>query len=167
MRKYELRAYGPILLLLLGLFSAASLFAQEARPEANWANLKQVSPSDEVRVILADGKSFDGKFQTYTDSAVILRTITGEQSLSRESVLRISAKGKSHRWRNALIGAGIGAGAGVGIAAAWAASQREEYPQNRYLEVYGPVLGVSFGATGAAVGALLSRDGWHVVYRAR
>lgn len=157
---------GTIVLLLLGLFGAASLLAGEPQPEANWDNLKHIAAGDDVQVVLGDAKSFDAKFQTYSDSAIIVRTISGEQTFSREDVLRVSAKGKSHRTRNTIIGAGIGFGAGLGTGAAVAASQRSEYPQNRYTEV-GAIAGVALAAAGAGVGALLPTGGWHVVYRAR
>jgi hypothetical protein len=56
---------------------------------------------------------------------------------------------------------------GLGIAAGYAASQRQEYPNNHYLEVLGPILGAGFGASGAGLGVALSKGGWYDVYRAR
>ena len=160
------RVHRLILVSLLGLLLASSLPAEQPRPEANWENLKQVTADDDLRVILTDGRSYNAKMQTYSESAVVVRTITGEQTFAREDVLRISAKGRSHRMRNALIGAGITFGAIFGAGAAHAASLRKEYPQNRWTEV-GAGVGAVFAPVGAAVGAALTPGGWHVVYRAR
>jgi len=118
-------------------------------------------------VVLNDGKSYAAKFQGISDEALVVRTYTGEQTVSRQDVLRVSAKKESHRRRNALIGAAAGGGLGLGIAGGYAASQRAEYPQNRYFEVGGPILGVLFGAAGGGLAAALSKGGWQDVYRAR
>ena len=152
---------------ILGLATSASLRGVDTRPEGQWNNLKHLAAGDEVRVVLNDGKSYAAKFQGFSDEAIVVRTFAGEQTFSRQDVLRVSAKKESHRMRNVLIGAAAGCGAGLGIAAGYAASQRKEYPQNHYFEVDGPILGVLFGGAGGGLAAALSKGGWHDVYRAR
>ena len=157
-----------MVLLMLGFIGIGSVKAAGPKSTpANWQNLKRLAVGDDVRVVLNDGKSSAAKFQGFSDEAVVVRTSAGEQTFSQKDVLRVSAKKESHRTRNALIGAAAGGGLGVGIAAGYAASQRSEYPQNRYLEVDGPILGALFGAAGGGLAAALSKSGWYDVYRAR
>jgi hypothetical protein len=120
-----------------------------------------------VHVVLNDGKSNAAKFQSFSDEAIVVRTSAGEQTFSRQDVLRVSAMKEPHRMRNAIIGAAAGCGVGLGIAAGYASSQRKEYPYNRYFEVDGPILGAVLGAGGAGLGVALSKGGWYDVYRAR
>jgi hypothetical protein len=154
--------------LILGFFAVGSVNAAEPKSaQADWGSLKHLATGDEVRVVLNDGKSYAAKFQGSSDEAIVIRMSAGEQTFSRQDVLRVSAKKEPHRMRNALIGAAAGCGVGLGIAAGYAASQRKEYPQNRYFEVDGPILGAVMGAAGGGLGVALSKGGWHDVYRAR
>jgi hypothetical protein len=152
---------------ILGLATSASLRGVDTRPEGQWNNLKHLAAGDEVRVVLNDGKSYAAKFQGFSDEAIVVRAFAGEQTFSRQDVLRVSARKESHRMRNAIIGTAAGCGAGLGIAAGYAASQRKEWPQNHYFEVLGPILGAGFGGAGGGLAAALSKGGWHDVYRAR
>jgi len=129
--------------------------------KANWDNLKQLAPGDDIRIVLNDAKSYGAKFQSVSDEALVVRLVTGEQTFTRESVLRVSTKGRSHRLRNAL----IGAGAGGGIAAAAAGSNCSFDSEACAI---GLAVGVPFAiAAGAGVGAVIPTGGWHDVYRAR
>ena len=74
----------------------------------NWDNLKQLAPGQQIRVVLNDAKSYEAKFQSVTDDAIVVRLATGDQTFPRQSVLRVSSKHRSHRGRNALIGVGVG-----------------------------------------------------------
>ena len=165
-RRKHIFAIG-ITVLMLGFIGIGAVNAAEPQSaQANWGNLKHLAAGDLVHVVLNDGKSNAARFQSFTDEAIVLRTSAGEQTFSRPDVLRVSAKRKPHRMRNALIGAAAGCGAGLGIAAAYASSQRKEYPYNRYFEVDGPILGAVMGAAGAGLGVALSKGGWYDVYRA-
>jgi hypothetical protein len=138
--------------------------AQSAKD--SWNNLKKLARGQRIQVVLNDAKSYSGQFQSVSDNGLVFRVAGEEQTLQRQDILRVSTKGDSHRTRNALIGAGIGLGAGLGAGAGVAASRRSEYPQNRYFEVYGPILGAVFAAAGAGLGAAMPTGGWHDVYRA-
>jgi hypothetical protein len=85
-----------------------------AKNQANWDKLKQLSVGQEIQVAQIGTKSIRGNFHSVTDEAIVLSLATGEQTISRQSVHRISIKSKGHRGRNALIGTGIGVGAGLG-----------------------------------------------------
>jgi hypothetical protein len=97
-----------------------------------------------------------------SDETLVIRLTAGEQTFTKQSVLRISSKGVSHRLRNTALGAAVGGGGGAGIGAA-AKNQNDFFGRGAYAAV-GAVIGV---AAGAAVGALLPTGGWHEVYRAR
>lgn len=144
-------------LTTFSLFGAAG----PKQDKTNWDNLKQLAPNEQIRIVLNDAKSYRGEFQSVSDEAIVVRTAAGEQTFSRESVLRISTRGPSHAGRNALIGAGIGAAAGAATIAGIC--------QTSYCK--GPVeatVGVTIGAPlGALVGFVMPTGGWHDVYRAR
>ena len=148
--------------LMLGFIGIGSVNAAGPKStQANWESLKQLATGQEVRVVLNDAKSYEAKFQSVTDDAIVVRLVTGEQTFTRESVLRVSTKGKSHRLRNAALGAAIG----VGLGAIWAAStSRNDSEAQAIGWVVIPPL---TGAAGAGVGAFLPTGGWHDVYRAR
>jgi hypothetical protein len=127
----------------------------------NWDNLKRLAPGDDVRIVLNDAKSYRAKFQSVSNAAIVVRLVTGEQTFTRENVLRVSTKGQSHRLRNAALGAGIGVGLGFAVAAG--TSRNDSEAQAIGYAVIPPFM----GAVGAGVGAFLPTGGWHDVYRAR
>ncbi len=138
---------------------------------ALWDNLKQLRPGQQIKVVLNDAKSFQGKFQSVSDEALVVRLATGEQNFMRQSILRVSSRGQSHRWRNAAIGAAVGAGAGLGIGAAVDASSKcsptaswcFNILPNGGKEILTPLGGI----IGAIVGVVVPSGGWREVYRAR
>jgi len=141
---------------ILGLTTGVRLGTARPRPEkADWENVKQLLPGEEVKVVLKDAKPCRGLLQTVTDEDLVLRLATGDQKFARQDILRVSSKSPSHRGRNAATGAAIGAvalGAGLSIAAA-----------SGWGMLAGAILG---GGPGAIVGAVLPTGGWHDVYRA-
>jgi len=149
--------------LTLGSIGISAVYAKEAKsPQANWDNLKGLAPGDAIRIVLNDKKSHKAKFQNVSDEAIVVRLATGDQAFERQSVLRVSTKGASHRARNALIGAGVGAG--VGAAGFGVCDYREVIPCGGE----GAAIGAAFIAPiGAAVGALMPTGRWHDVYRGR
>ena len=149
------------LAVLLGLLGAAPLRAAgPPMSNANWDNLKRLTPGDDVRIVLHDKKSYRAKFQSVADDAIVLRLASGDQTFNRRDVLRISTRGPSRRLRHALIGAAVGAG--IGVAAA--AGTRREDTENPALGY--AVLPPLFAGFGAGIGAFVP-SGWHDVYRAQ
>ena len=149
-------------ILFAGLTTIALFGAGGPRQDkTNWDNLKPLAPNEQIRIVLNDAKSYRGEFRSVSDEAIVVRLATGEQTFSRESVLRVSTRGPSHVGRNALIGAGIGAVAGAATIAGIC--------QTTYCK--GPVeaiVGVTIGAPlGALVGFVMPTGGWHDVYRRR
>jgi hypothetical protein len=137
--------------------------------QANWDRLKSLSPGQEIRVVQNDAKSKAGNFRSVTDEAIVVSMASGEQTISRQSILRVSSKGKGHRIRNAVIVAGIGAGAGAGIGAAMDAHANSgsgsfgPWFPNLGKEVVTPLGAI----VGAIVGAVIPSGDWHEIYRAR
>lgn len=153
-----------LLSLFLGIATSPAL-GDDNKNQANWDRLKQLSAGQEILVVQNDAKSSRSNFRSVTDEAIVVSTAAGEQTIARQSILRVSSKGKGHRVRNALIGAGIGAGAGAGIGAAIAGCTSGCYGFTRG-NVTGAVSAVG-GIVGAIVGALIPTGGWHEIYRAR
>ncbi len=129
--------------------------------KANWDNLKQLAPDEQIQIVLSRAKSYRGMFQGASDDALVVRLATGQQTFARDTVLRVSARRRSHAGRNALIGAAIGTAAGAAVIAGVCQTS----------ECKGPVeaiVGVTVGAPlGALVGGVMPTGGWHDVYRAR
>jgi hypothetical protein len=147
--------------------ATSSARAEDTKNQAAWDKLKKLSAGQEIQVVQNGAKSTTGNFRSVTDEAIVVSTATGEQSISRQSVLRVSSKGSGHRVRNTLIGAGIGAGAGAGIGAAvGGCGQGVSCIGASKGEVIGVITGVG-AIVGAIVGAVLPTGGWHEIYRAR
>ncbi len=152
-----------LLVLLSGLTTSLALGgADPDTGHANWGGVRQLSAGQEIQVVQNDAKSFKGKLQSVSDETLVIRLTAGEQTFTRQSVLRVSSKGVSHRLRNAALGAAVGGGGGAGIGAA-AANRNDIFGRGAYAAV-GAVIGV---VSGASVGALLPTGRWHEVYRAR
>jgi hypothetical protein len=151
----------PILFLTL----APALAAQAS---ANWDGVRQLIAGQGVRVILTDGRTLRGKFQSATDDALMVATAKSQEALSRTMVTQVSTRGKSHRLRNALIGFGAGAGGGLIVGAI--ADADSCHPDRLLGCIGGPnVLKKVFTPLGALVGgivgAVLPTGGWRDVYQ--
>ncbi len=157
-----------IMVLSLGFAMNPALGGDNsAKDQANWDKLKQLSPGQEIQVVQNGTKSIRGNFHTVTEEAIVLSLASGEQTISRQSVDRISTKGKGHRGRNALIGVGIGAGAGAVGGAAYGKSCLSGsficFSRGEAIGV-GTVLGA---IVGTIIGVLIPSGGWHDIYKAR
>ena len=78
-----------LVLPLLGLLISSSLRGSE---NPGWNNLKQLSPSQQIRVVLNGKKSFQGQFQSVTDDAIIIHANGADQTLSCSSVQEVSSR---------------------------------------------------------------------------
>ena len=165
---------GFLVLALLGpCISIGTASGQDSKGRLNsWGNLKSLTPGQEIRVVMRNVKSYQGKFESLSDSGITLQQAGGEQTLARKDVLRVSRKGQDHHAQNALFGAILGAGAGLVIGLGPYYVERNctlgpafncGYPPNaHWVKVLTPLGGVG----GFVVGALIPSGGWHDVYRA-
>ncbi len=156
-----------LLFLFLGIATSPAL-GDDDKNQANWDRLKQLSAGEEIQVVQNDAKSSRSNFRSVTDEAIVVSTAAGEQTIARQSILRVSSKGTRHRMRNTLIGAGVGAGVGLGIGAAADHHKACTGICVNILPNGGKEIGTPLGAiVGAIVGAVVPTGGWHVIYRAR
>jgi hypothetical protein len=133
-----------------------------------WDNLKQLAPGQQIRIVLSDARSCTGQFQSLTDAGIVVRLAAGDQAFERQSVLRISTQGKSHRGRNALIGLAVGTGAGIIVGVASPELGQGKCSQGSCVNATSvSVAGAAGAAVGAGLGAAIPTHGWHDVYRAR
>jgi len=147
----------------------ASLTAAETRNgKDNWESLKTLAPGDRIRIVLNDAKAYTGQLQTLSDDTIAARLATGDQTFSRDSVLRVSAKGQSHRARNALLGLAAGVGTGVIVAVASPELGTGTCAQGSCINATSMSLAASVGAViGVGIGTALPTGGWYDLYRAR
>ncbi len=144
-----------ILVMALVLFVPAA-WAQQAT--ANWDNLKQIERGKRVRVVETNLKSTMGKFQSFSDTELVLEVNNAPVVIPREKVFRVNEDHR--RGRNALIAGLVGAGIGAGAGAA-AAGQFNKGGDKAAVVVAG--MGV-WGGIFSGVAALVTRN--PTVYRA-
>lgn len=143
---------------------AASAAAQQSAPLGEWAILSQLAPGSEIRVKLATGADVRGFVQRVTLDSLEINSTTGQETLSRQQIRRVSMKRPGHRGRNTLIGLGIGAGAGLAVGAGLDAQAGKEW--NLFPNA-GKAVCTPLGAlVGAVVGVALPSGGWRDLYRA-
>ena len=158
-----------LVLVVFGLVATVSLRAADGpNGKGSWDDLKKLAPGDQIQVVLNDGKSYRGHFQALGDNGIVVRLTAAEQTFARETVLRVSVKGQSHRLRNALIGLATGAGVGVIVGVASPELGQGTCAQGSCVNAESAsVAGFVGGALGAGIGAAIPTGGWRDVYRAR
>ena len=153
-------------LVLTALLASASL-PLLAQTLGNWDAIRHFAANQAIRVSLADGRSFQGKFQSATDGELLLSTAKAQETLARADVTRIAAKGNNHRVRNAVIGLGVGAGAGLAVGAITDHATACNTPTACFVNLknLGKVVFTPAGAlAGLIVGAVIPSGNWHDVY---
>lgn len=158
-----MRSIRALLIFALGI---AALSSHLCAAQSEWSVVQQLISGQDLKVVLKEAGSRRGSFESANDSSIVVRSGNSEQTLSRDQVTRILVKGKSHRKRNALIGAGVGAGAGLGLGASIdnnCSSTSIVCTGNKGKAILTPV----FGLLGAGIGALIPSGGWREVYRSR
>lgn len=142
------------------LFGAGSSPLWAAK--ADWKNLERLKRGQFIRVLMSDAKSFQGEFRAVTEQGITLRQSTGELTLARKNILRVSARREKARlWRNMVIGGAVGAVL-FALPAAIAIAHNGDMPATPS----GVWPWVVFVPAGALVGAAFPCGGWQNVYRA-
>jgi hypothetical protein len=169
MRKLMCHACIGLMVLSLG-FATNPVFGSDNSiiNKADWNNLSQLWQDQEIRIKQKDAKTIRGTFRSFSDEAIVLMLTSGDQTISRANVRRISIKRNGHRGRNVLVGASIGAGAGGGAGAGYKGCPAGNdciVGPNRGQAI---AIGIALGAiAGTIVGAVIPTGGWRDIYKAR
>lgn len=141
--------------------------------QSSWGNLKTLRPGQKIEIVETNLKKDTGAFAAVSDDAIRINESTGEQSIPRASVMRVTLRQNKHRLRNTLTGAAVGAGTGAVIGAASYKTAKPCPPGAGIGCISGNILSrgavTGIGATlgfvgGAAVGAVIPSH--PTIYRA-
>ncbi len=105
-----------LLLIVCALAMPCASSAQSKQP--SWGNLSTLQAGQKIEVVEKNLKKDTGTFAAVSDDGIRLNESTGEQTIPRASVMRVTLRHNKHRLRNTLIGAAVGVGAGAAIGAA-------------------------------------------------
>jgi hypothetical protein len=135
------------------ILATATLLAQAD----NWPLLRGIYVGQDTHVHLLDGRRQTGAFTSMTDTNIVIRQRTGDQTYTKDQIKKVSVRKGSKRWRNAGIGFATGAiTTGVLIAVADDGG-----------DVSSPIFiaaVIFYGLVGAGIGALF--PGYDTLYRA-
>jgi len=126
------------------------------------ATVQALAPGEQIKVALQNGGTIHGKFQSASETDLVIARAAGQKPLTRENVRSVSIK-HSHRGLHALIGAAIGAGAGLGLGA----SIDNDCTKTSFVCTGNrgkAILTPAFALIGAGIGAALPSAGWQHVY---
>jgi len=127
--------------------------------QTDWQQLGQLQSGEGIRVVDSSHKKHSGVFSSFSDQSIILHAETGEETIPRESILRVSRSKRSHRLRSVVVsglaGAGVGAAIGYGAASGLGAGTKGQKA--------GVVAAMGF-LGGLAVGAFIPSH--QTIYRA-
>ena len=145
----------------------ASGFSQSSalpRGAAAWNNLPSLAGAAEVRVQLSGSHAVRGRVQNVTADSLTMDSGSGQQTFTRQQIIRVSVKQKARRERNAILGLAIGAGLGGALGGATASECSGSLCGGYGAAAIGSGIGAG-AAVGAIIGALVPAGGWREVYR--
>ncbi len=150
-----------IALVACFLLSPVTLTAQETNATkattANneWSRLNTVTSGSRLAVKLKNGKTFEGKLTSVTDTGLSLSVKDKPLEVKREDVLSVYQVTRKSATKATLIGLGVGAGAGAGIGLA--GSNNDGFAKIDHAVTAG--LAVLGAGAGALTGYLIGRSG--------
>ncbi len=115
-------------LLLIVCALAMPCVSSAQSKQSSWGNLSTLRAGQKIEVVETNLKNDTGTFAAVSDDGIRLNESTGEQTIPRASVMRVTLRENRHRGRNTLIGALVGAGAGAAVGAAVTGGPGEEGP---------------------------------------
>jgi hypothetical protein len=144
-------------MLILACLLAMPCVSWAQSNKAAWENLDSLQPGQKIQVTDKSKGKHSGTFLSAGAQGIKLHEKSGDSSIERENVARVTVP--AHRARHALFGLAIGAGAGAGIGAATtrgSCNSSQPYCLNVFTKADGAAIGAAAGgAIGAIVGALL------------
>jgi len=141
------------LILLLAFLATSVALA------AGWDAVQRIAPDHKIEVVTRDGKSMRAVFVSASETALVARSKSGEQSIARPDIREVRATDPSRRARSGLISTAVGAGLGLVVGFAVCPGCRNEGAGWKYM---GPLTAVGAGA-GMAAGFLPTR--YRIVYK--
>ena len=148
---------------LYAVATAFMLVSMCIAQSGDWSAVQALAPGEQIKVAVQNGSFLRGRFQSASDRGLVVSVGDGQETIVRESIRNVAVRGKSHRGRNALVGAAIGAGAGLGMGVAIDSCSKSTSlctTGNKGKAILTPAI----AAIGAAIGAALPSGGWHKVY---
>ena len=104
-----------IFAIFVGLLSQPLFIFGQTTSSGDWASVKSLTSGSKLSVKTKDGKRFEGKLDSVTDTAISITNKGKTETVEASTVKTIyEIVGKS-RASSIGIGAGIGAGAGAGV----------------------------------------------------
>jgi hypothetical protein len=113
---------------------------------AEWEAVQRLSPDQKIEIVTGKERTRGAIFVSATNDALVVRDKSGERSIARTDIRRVSVADPGRRPRNGLIW--TAAGAGTGAAIGWAICPHCANEGSGYKFV-GPLL-----AIGGGLGAL-------------
>ena len=136
------------------------LASGQANP-VGWQRVQSIDPGHTIRVQTAN-KQHDGTFVKASDADITFQSREdGQVTVARSEVLRVHARSKSHRMRNAIIGAAIGGAASAVLYGTLGVLLQNEGSDDVAQVVLTPI------AMGAGIGAILPTGRLKKVYDAQ
>lgn len=112
---------------------------------ADWDGVQRLASLQKLEILTRSGE-VRAEFVSASNDALVVRDKSGERSIPRAEIRRVSVKDPSRRIRQGLLWTAVGAGAGAGVGLAACPSCLNEGHGAKFI---GPGL-----AAGAAIGAL-------------
>ena len=114
---------------------------------ADWEAVRRISPDKGIDVRTRDSETTRGTFVSANETVLVLRSKSGEQSISKDEIERVRVADPSRRTKTGLLTTAIGAGIGLGIGVAICPHCVNEGAAGMYT---GPLtaIGAGVGATG-------------------
>jgi len=158
-----LRRAVSVALIALIVIGSAIVPVSAKSEDTNWNEVKKLRRGQQVQVVLSDARDYQGAFERWSDSEIVIRPASAEQTFARPDVIRIVLIRKRSRLKHSLTGAGIGAGVGliVGAVADRGCGNSCWFPDIAKA-VFTPLGGI----IGAGIGVALPTGGSKVIYRA-
>jgi hypothetical protein len=153
-----------VALTALIVIGTAIVPARAKSEDTNWNEVKTIQRGQQVQVVLSDARDYQGAFERWSSSEIVIRLASGEQTFARTDVMRIALIRKHRsRSKHTLTGAGIGAGVVliVGAVADRGCNNNCWFP-NIGKAVFTPLGGI----IGAGLGVALPTGRPKVIYRA-
>lgn len=139
----------------------AGLLVAQMALFADWVDVQKIPPEKKIKVDLRGGKTITGRFVSANDAAIVVRSRSRSQHLSRQDVRTVRVPDPGRRVRNGLIWTGAGGAVGLVIGVAICPGCANEGASGKFTV---PLSAAGLGL-GAAIGFL--RPAYRTVYETR